>query len=65
MCWACLRPVLSKLSFNQPTNVLVENESLTYFVFTIMAMLLAPFLFVPYITATEKFKNSLYNAVKD
>lgn len=65
MAYSVLAPVLKKLSEKQPDNVLVVNGTLTYIVFTLMAVLVAPLLLVPAIQGSNKFKDSLYNAVKD
>ena len=60
-----LAPTLEKLLKNQPNNILVDYTPLTYMVFVVMAVLVAPVLFFPALAGSDKFKDSLYNSVKD
>lgn len=62
-----MQPVLERLRKSQPTNNLVENKFLTYFVFLIMGILVAPFLILPAIIPhlTETFQDTLYESIKD
>jgi hypothetical protein len=60
-----LSPTLEKLYVNQPNNILVDNVPLTYIVFVVLAILVAPILLLPALTGSDTFKNSLYYSVKD
>lgn len=62
-----IKPVLQSLAVSSPENVLVEYKSITYFVFIILAILVAPIMFLPTIipSLNKTFQESFYNSVKD
>ena len=62
-----MKPVLKRLAVTSPTNTLIEYRFITYLVFTILATVMAPFLFIPTIIPSLNlvFQDSFYESVKD
>jgi len=62
-----MKPVLKRLAVTSPSNTLVEYKFITYSVFTILATLVAPLLFIPTIIPSLNlvFQDSFYESVKD
>lgn len=58
-----MQPVLSEL---EPDNNLAENKFMTYLVFTIMSIIMAPVIFIACIvpSKTEQFKIALAKSIR-
>ncbi len=62
-----LMPVLKELYEDQPSNPLLESTFLTYMVFILLSVVVAPLLAIPTIfdRPNQVFKDALLNSIKD